>query len=170
MYMIRYSCNGTYIRKGTNSKSGEVVVLDHAKGAEDLLGAVGLIHGAARAGAHTLLRVPAPGKNSAGFAWEEVCLGRFGLGLVGLVWVWFGLVGWLEGGEAPWLRWPEALQCRMGRIHSQATRNRGRSFPKPPRRSAGRTCGVPCRSAWRAWQPGNGWLEGGEDICRPCVR
>ncbi|CAJ1353642.1 unnamed protein product, partial [Effrenium voratum] len=41
------------------SSGFEVVVLDHAKGAEDLLGAVGLIHGAARAGAHTLLRVPA---------------------------------------------------------------------------------------------------------------
>lgn len=39
-------------------KGFEVVVLDHAKGAEDLLGAMGIIHGTARAGAHALLRLP----------------------------------------------------------------------------------------------------------------
>eukprot|EP00439_Symbiodinium_sp_Y106_P046504 s581_g5.t3 len=37
----------------------EVVVLDHARGAEDLLGAVALVHAASRAGAHSLMRVPA---------------------------------------------------------------------------------------------------------------
>ena len=39
----------------------QVVVLDHAKGAEDLLGAMGIIHGTARAGAHALLRLPVGG-------------------------------------------------------------------------------------------------------------
>ncbi|CAE7288923.1 garL [Symbiodinium natans] len=37
----------------------EVVVLDHSRGAEDLLGAVALVHAASRAGAHSLMRVPA---------------------------------------------------------------------------------------------------------------
>ncbi|CAK0826544.1 unnamed protein product [Prorocentrum cordatum] len=36
----------------------EVVVVDHARGPGDLLGAVGLVHAAARMGAHAMIRVP----------------------------------------------------------------------------------------------------------------
>eukprot|EP00928_Gymnodinium_smaydae_P013929 TRINITY_DN15047_c0_g6_i3.p1 TRINITY_DN15047_c0_g6~~TRINITY_DN15047_c0_g6_i3.p1 ORF type:complete len:2522 (-),score=530.64 TRINITY_DN15047_c0_g6_i3:66-7631(-) len=37
----------------------DVIVIDHARGPGDLLGAVGIIHAAARAGAHAMIRVPA---------------------------------------------------------------------------------------------------------------
>lgn len=40
-------------------KGFEVVILDHAKGAEDLLGAMAVIHATVRCGAHALLRLPA---------------------------------------------------------------------------------------------------------------
>lgn len=40
-------------------KGFEVVILDHAKGAEDLLQAMALLHGSVRCGAHALLRLPA---------------------------------------------------------------------------------------------------------------
>ena len=35
-----------------------MVILDHAKGAEDLLGAMAVIHGTVKCGAHALLRLP----------------------------------------------------------------------------------------------------------------
>jgi len=37
----------------------DAIVLDHSRGPGDLLGSIGLIHAAARAGAHALIRVPA---------------------------------------------------------------------------------------------------------------
>ena len=42
------------------AQSAEVVILDHAKGAEDLLGAMAVIHATVRCGAHALLRLPVP--------------------------------------------------------------------------------------------------------------
>ena len=46
------------------AQSAEVVILDHAKGAEDLLGAMAVIHATVRCGAHALL--PAAGATTGG--------------------------------------------------------------------------------------------------------